>query len=76
MANDSYNKGGKKTMYDDRMELYRLAARKVKETGYPVTKDRVWDMFVSISIKHYPECLKPHNSKIYFEALKKEGLMQ
>ena len=63
-------------MYDDRLELYRLAARKVKETDYLPTKDRVWDMFVSIAIRHYPECIKSHNSKPYFEALKKEGLMQ
>jgi len=65
-------RGGKHTMHDDRMELYRLSARKV---GYPATKDRIWDMFVSIAIRHYPELLKPHRSQIYFEQLKKEGLM-
>ena len=64
-------------MHDDRMELYRLSARKVAEAGYPTTKDRIWDMFVSIAIRHYPdpELLKPHRSQIYFEQLRKEGLM-
>lgn len=62
-------------MHDDRMELYRLSARKVAEAGYPTTKDRIWDMFVSIGIRHYPELLKPHRSQIYFEQLLKEGLM-
>lgn len=62
-------------MHDDRMELYRLSARKVAEAGYPATKDRIWDMFVSIGIRHYPELLKPHKSDPYFEQLRKEGLM-
>jgi len=63
-------------MHDDRMELYRLSARKVAEAGYPATKDRIWDQFVSIAVRSgLRELLKPHKSDPYFEQLKKEGLM-
>ena len=67
---------GENTMHDDRMELYRLSARKVAEAGYPVTRDRVWDQFVSIAVRSgLRELLKPHKSDPYFEQLRKEGLM-
>ena len=47
-------------------ELYRLSARKVAEAGYPVTRDRVWDQFVSIAVRSgLRELLKPHRSQIY-----------
>ena len=63
-------------MHDDRMELYRLSARKVAEAGYPTTKDRIWDQFVSIAVRSgLRELLKPHKSDPYFEQLRKEGLM-
>ena len=63
-------------MHDDRMELYKLALKKVKEAGYPVTRDRVWDQFVSIAVRSgLRELLEPHKSDPYFEQLRKEGLM-
>ena len=55
---------------DDRFELYKLALKKVKEAGYPVTKNRVWDQFVSIAFRcGLRECLKPHDSEPYFQRL-------
>jgi len=63
-------------MHDDRMELYRLSARKVAEAGHPATKDRIWDQFVSIAVRSgLRELLKPHKSDLYLSQLRKEGLM-
>ena len=69
-------RGGKHMMHDDRMELYRLSARKVAEAGYPATKDRIWDQFVSIAVRSgLRELLEPHKSDPYLSQLRKEGLM-
>lgn len=60
----------------DRLEMYKLAAKKCREQGFPLTKDRIWDQYVSISIRSgMNDLLKPHKSEPYFEELKRLGLM-
>lgn len=62
--------------HDDRLEMYKLAAKRCKEQGYPLTKDRIWDQVVALSIRAgMKHILEPHNAKPYFEELKQLGLM-
>jgi len=59
----------------DILEMYKLAAKKTKESGYPLTKDRIWDQYVSISFRAgMKQLLRPHKKEPYFEELKRLGI--
>lgn len=54
----------------DRLQMYRLAIKKVREAGYPVTKDRIWDQFVSLCVSTgMGYCLAKHKIEPYLLAL-------
>lgn len=60
--------------HDDRLELYKLALKKVREAGYETTKDRVWDQYVSLAMRHCGTgyFLKKHDFEKYWQILEKE----
>lgn len=65
------------TLNIDRLEMYKLAAKRAKEEGHELTKDRIWDQYIAISFRHGVKYLvKPHNDKPYFDELKRLGLMK
>ena len=35
----------------NKLNIYRIAMRRVQEAGYPLTKDRLWDEYVTIAIQ-------------------------
>lgn len=42
----------KQTQLDqDKLALYQIAIKRVKEAGYPLTRDRIWDQYVSIAMR-------------------------
>ena len=65
-------KNSSKPYLDDRFELYKLALKKVREAGYAPTRDRVWDQYVTLAVKHnLPKYfLEKHDFETYWEALK------
>ena len=60
--------------HDDRLELYKLALKKVREAGYKPTKDRIWDQYVSIAMRQsLPRYfLEKHSFEKYWQMLEKE----
>ena len=62
------------TINIDILELYKLAAKKCAEYGYPLTKDRIWDHVCSIGIR--AGIMKKHKSQFYFDELRKLGLLE
>jgi len=58
----------------DTLELYKLAAKKCKEHGYPLTKDRIWDHVCSIGVR--AGIMKKHKSRPYFEELRRLGILE
>lgn len=54
----------------DKLEMYRLAIKKVKEAGYELTKDRIWDQYVTICMgTGMGCCLSKHKIEPYLREL-------
>lgn len=54
----------------DKLAMYQLALKKVKQLGYPVTKDRIWDQYVALSMgSGIPSLLSKHKSDLYLREI-------
>lgn len=53
---------------------YRMAIKKVKECGYPLTKDRIWDQYVTIAMgSGIRSLLEKHRIDDYLSYLEQEA---
>ena len=58
----------------DKLACYRIAIKKVKERGYPLTKDRIWDQYVNIALySGIRDLLSKHRIEPYLDYLRQEG---
>lgn len=56
----------------NKLDVYRIAARRVQKAGYPLTKDRLWDEYVTIAMQSGMRgLLDKHRIEPYLELLGK-----
>ena len=61
------------TLDPEILEAYRVAIKKVKQAGYPLTKDRIWDQYVTIAMgSGWRKLLEKHRTEDYLEVLEEE----
>ena len=54
----------------DRLDVYRIAARRVQKAGYQLTKDRLWDEYVTLAMQSGMRgLLDKHRIEPYLRAL-------
>lgn len=59
----------------DKLDVYCMAARRVQRAGYQLTKDRLWDEYVSVALQSGMRgLLDPHRIEPYFSFLRSLGM--
>lgn len=57
----------------DILEGYRLAIKKTRQAGYPLTKDRIWDQYVAMAMASgMRTLLQKHRIEDYLVYLQEE----